>query len=1326
MNYTTLHNHTEYSNALLGFPDSVNKLEEFIQNAYDIGLNGISITEHEGITSHVQAIKYYKSMEKDRDFKLIFGNEIYLLFEQEDIDNQDKEIDSYTPYYHFLLNALDSQGHEQLRELSSLAWLRAYMYKGLMRRPTYFTDIQDIIGDNKGHLVASTACLGGRLSKLILQWKESGDDSYKEKIHKFLSWGISTFGRDYFYLEIQPCLENNEEQITVNGTMKMLANVYSLKIICTTDSHYLSKDKAFIHKTLLNSKDGDREVDDFYSTAYLMDSDELRKYFQPYFTNEEIDQFYTNTNEICDRVQFYDFEHAPMIPQIPKDKLPLFKIRHRYKEYYDKYIEFKYYAYAPNILDQYFFSQIENALYNMIELKGKDIETYINRLNDEFRELHLISDAFNDSMASYYTSVSKIIELIWEADSLSMPARGSGAGFLVSYLLEITQIDPVPLGDYFPFWRHLSAERGIEIADIDNDSQASKKEDIVEAIRDYWGDDRVLNVATTSSLTSKTSIERACKGLGLNDDLAGYLKSLIPVERGAIWSLKDCIEGNKEKGRKKVTELINELESYEHLKECALAFEGLIIGRGVHPAGVLIGNEPYTKTIACMRSPKGVLCSCYDLHDAEYCGQTKVDMLTIISSDKIRKTMDLLIEYGHMEYQGSLKKTYWKYLHPDVLEYDEPKMWELIRSIYSVFQFDTPVSVKALNQTHPKSVMDLSATNSLLRLMAQDGQMPPIEKYALYKQDINNWYKDMTDFGLNQEEQDCLKDYLIDAYGLADSQEKVMRLSMDKRTSGFTLKQANKLRKSIAKKNPKVLEETKELFFKSCKDIGTRDIFADYIWNVVFAMSFGYSFSQLHSYSYSIIALQQLNLNYFYPPVYWNTACLTVESSTDEDNEKNRRTNYGKVAKAIYKMAKHDVIILPPDINQSGVSFTPNEQNNTILFGLGGISGINQDIAREIVEGRPYTSFKQFYDYHKNLQVLDGVDQDGGKLYRGSLLTKSKFIKLIQAGCFDTFNTNRIALMKWLCVYEHPKKESLNMQNMAQCIELNVNLPFELVRTYKFKQYVLSKEYLYCQDPKFKSKKHYICEPKFARPYLEKHYINSMKEEIDYYYVDDMLIIVDKSLEKAMKKDLDGLKECLSSQDVLNDFNTKMLQKQYIDMVKVEDVDKWSMDSTSFYHNGRHELDGVNLSKYNITSFNKLPEEPRFIEKMSKNKKRKWKQYDISRICGTVLDRNDQNHLVDILTPDLDVVTLNIPQGQFGFYKQTISEMVNDKKVVMDDNWLKRGNIILVSGYRRDDAFFVKKYANSIYQHSIVLVDKINEDGTLDLKLERYGIDKDE
>ena len=159
---------------MLGWPDSICKLEDLIQTAYDLGLYGITITEHEGLASHIKALKYYDNMEKDRPFKLALGNEIYLLTDEEDAQARDPDNREYIPFYHFVLTALDTEGHHQIRQLSTRAWLRAYKGGWGYRRPTYYSDLEEIIKPNQGHVIASTACLGSRLDKMLLQEYEEG------------------------------------------------------------------------------------------------------------------------------------------------------------------------------------------------------------------------------------------------------------------------------------------------------------------------------------------------------------------------------------------------------------------------------------------------------------------------------------------------------------------------------------------------------------------------------------------------------------------------------------------------------------------------------------------------------------------------------------------------------------------------------------------------------------------------------------------------------------------------------------------------------------------------------------------------------------------------------------------------------------------------------------------------------------------------------------------------------------------------------------------------------------------------------------------------
>ena len=1289
--YFSLHNHTDMSNALLGFSDAISKVPNLIQRAYDIGLTGVTITEHEGISSHLEALKYWQSMDKNRPFTLGLGNEIYLLKEEEDLVNREN---STYPYYHFILTALDTEGHKQLRELSTRAWKRAYK-QFIWRRPTYFSDLEEIVKPNQGHLICSSACLGSRLDKYLLEY---GVDRVVAK-NGFLTWLVKVFGRENVYLEVQPAKDDKCDQSKVNRMIWEVHEITKLPIIATTDTHYLTKKESSIHKAFLDSQDGEREVDDFYATAYMMDTKDLHEHLSIDFSNEQIDQIFSNSVELGKRIKGYNLFHKPIIPQIPLNKIPDFQTKHIFKDWYEKYPYFGYYSSNDlPIHEKYFFYQVELGLKNKIVSKGKDVEKYIARLDEEWKELKVISESLNTSMVSYYSTMAEIINLIWEADSLSMPGRGSAAGFLTVYLLDITQIDPVPLGDYMPSWRHLNHQRGVELADIDNDSESIKKKAITQKIKKYFGEDKVLNVATFSKISARTAIEKACKGLDIPNDEAGYLKSLIPVNRGKVAKLKDCFEG-----KDKVGELIKEVAKYPNLKETILAFEGLIVNRGTHAAGLAICNKPYTEYVSAMRAQDGTLETCYDLWLSESASLVKVDMLSIAAATKIHRAMDYLIEAGKMEWQGSLKATYNKYLHPDVLEYNCQEMWDILPTIYSVFQMDTPVSIKALSATKPHSVMDLSATNSLLRLQPEGMSETPIDRYIRYKTNHEEWEKDTTNYGLNQEEKDCLWEYLKDAYGLADSQEKIMRLSMDKRVAGYTLKEANQLRKAIARKDEKLQAQSKAQFFEYGHKLGTRDIFLDYVWNVVFAASFGYSFSQVHSFSYSIIGLQELNLNWFYPRVYWNCACLSVEAMGNTEDDKSVSTDYGEIAKAIYKMKKSDISVSPPSIADSNLDFTPRERDNAILFGLAGIAGINSEISKQIISLRPYSSFQDFFIRNS---------------FQGSLVTNSKFIQLIKAGCFDEFEPNRVKLMKQYICMSNPPKDKLTSANLSECVAIGAKPPKQLLSPYNFKSYVCSPRFLIGQHPKFKSKKLYWLDDK-ALKYFNAN-CSGLKEGTDWYVDDNGLtIVIDKSLDKLFKPVFDELKAYINTPEFLKEYNKSRWRSIYDKLLPNKNPNHWSLEAVSYYSR-EHELANVNFKDYSIVPFNSLPEGPVFI---TQNRgKREWKQYELHRICGTILARNDNNHLLTILTPENDVINVKFYAGLFAKLKAQISEEHDGVKTVLDKPWLARGVCLVITGYRRGESDFVaKKYRNSIFPSTVSKIEEINDDGSIVMRHKRYG-----
>lgn len=433
-----------------------------------------------------------------------------------------------------------------------------------------------------------------------------------------------------------------------------------------------------------------------------------------------------------------------------------------------------------------------------------------------------------------------------------------------------------------------------------------------------------------------------------------------------------------------------------------------------------------------------------------------------------------------------------------------------------------------------------------------------------------------------------------------------------------------------------------------------------------------------------------------------------------KDNEdgfdKSTATDYGEITKAIYKMKQSNIEVYPPSINDSEDDFTPRESDNTILFGLTGISGINRDIARQIISNRPYVSFKDFYTKNS---------------YQGSLVTASKFVAMIKAGCFDDFDPNRINIMKRYVMLSSPKEEKVTLANLSEAIKIGAKIPKNLIRPYNFKKYVCSKNFFYGNHPKFKSKKLYWLDEK-ANIFFEKYCISQLKEDKDYFYSNDLTIIVDKSLDKLFESSIEQLKEYISTEDFIKEYNRLLLVYKYKELCPIEDVNHWSFEATSFYHYGQHELDSVNLLKYNIEHFAEIPESPEFIERTVRG--RTWRQYVLHQITGTVIDRNDNNHLVSFLTVDNEVINVKFGDEEYAFYKQQISELnENGTKTVIDPSWLKRGSCLIITGYRNGESDFrVKNYKSSIYPHKVQKIINIDNDtGNIELQGYRYGYGED-
>lgn len=821
--------------------DCIIKENDAIDYAIELGLSGIAITDHEALCGHVKAAQYLKSLKtkakkiledspnddwanKVNNFTLGLGNEIYLCKDSLNAKTYEKGKDKY---WHFILIAKDLEGHKQLRLLSSRAWERSY-YQFIERVPTYYSDIEEIVGKNPGHLIATSACLGGQLPKFIL-------DNDIQKAENFCNWCLNNFGKENFFIEIQP--GRSKEQITFNTLVIPFAKKMNIPVVVATDAHYLKEEDRSIHKAFLNSRDGDRETDDFYEATYMMSEEELRKRMD-YLNDEIFQEIINNTQKEKCGITEYSLFHKQIVPRIPLDFSVFGNATYDFgsREYIKKFFN------SPFEEDRYF---INTVFKNGTKLDILD-SIHLDRIEEECKTIWEVSEKISERLSAYFTTVAKIIDIGWEqAGTLIGPWRGSVGGSLCAYLVEITQRDPLKSPIELPFWRFLSLGRA-ELPDIDVDSQASRREFYIEKIREYYESigGELVNVATFGTETSKAALVTAARGLGYEPEIGTYLSGLIPIDRGHVRELQYCYEGNEEKGWKPIPQFVKEMGIYEDIWKVAQKIEGLISRRGLHASGIIVTNGPVTDYCATMKGPNGVICTQLELHDSEFCGLLKFDCLTVDALDVIHKCMDLLIEYGYMDWQGSLKTTYMKYLDPDKINYSDKGMWEQAwnGNISKLFQYETPVGSQTIKLIKPESLLQLSQSNSLMRLVPEAGQKTPAEEFSEYKKNPDLIWEEICRLNATSEEKKILYDFMKPVGGVLDTQELAMMAVMLPFTK-YNVDESNKIRKVIAKKKLKEIDFEREKYFQRGKELGTSEDILHYIWDVQLKRQLGYSLS---------------------------------------------------------------------------------------------------------------------------------------------------------------------------------------------------------------------------------------------------------------------------------------------------------------------------------------------------------------------------------------------------------------------------------------------------------------------------------------------------
>lgn len=592
-------------------------------------------------------------------------------------------------------------------------------------------------------------------------------------------------------------------------------------------------------------------------------------------------------------------------------------------------------------------------------------------------------------------------------------------------------------------------------------------------------------------------------------------------------------------------------------------------------------------------------------------------------------------------------------------------------------------------------------------MTAEKGAESPMDKYIRFKNNIDLWYQEMKNAGLTKEEMAYLEPYFKSSYGVPPSQEQLMLMLMDSNICGFTLAEANAARKIVGKKQMSKIPELHQMILEKAHSAAM----GKYVWENGVGPQMGYSFSIIHALAYSFIGFQTAYIATNWNPIYWDTACLVVNSGSledEDDNEydeddqpvkkKEQATDYGKIAKALGEIINDGIKISLVDINKSDYGFKPDVDNNQILFGMKALNGVGSALVDQIKSNRPYTGFKDFLERCP--------------------LNKTAMISLIKAGAFDIFEDEwnlkvptRVAIMAYYLSLTSEPKKKLTLSNFNGLVT-NDLVPTSL--DFEKKVFFFNK---YLKEHKFQ--KSYYMPDQHAMKFYEEHF-----DLQDVDIINNVYTIEQKTWDNIYKTLMDNVRDWLkNNQDsILFELNTKLFQAEW-KKYATGNLSSWEMTALCFYYHD-HELKYIDNQRYGIVDFNSLSTVPQIDYFFQRNGKQ-IPIYKLQKIAGTVIGKNDTRHSVTLLTTT-GVVNVKFTRDYYAMFNRQISEIdETGAKKVKEKGWFTRGTKLLITGYRQDDTFVSKKY-KSTGGHQLYQITGV-EGRNINLVSTRYGMEeKDE
>ncbi len=895
--FTHLHLHTDYS--LLDGACDVDKLVKHVDS---LGQKAVAMTDHGNIFGAV----HFFNAAKEKGIKPILGCELYICKEDDHRAKPNPDL----KYNHLLVLAENDEGYRNLVRLTS----EAALY-GFYRKPRVS---KDFLAKHSAGLIGFSGCLAGEISQHIM---EGHYDAAKTAAAQYQD----IFGRGNFFLEIQDHQLGPDKAVC--DAMFRLEKDLDIPLIATNDSHYIAADDSRAHEILL-----------CVQTAGSMNDPKRFKF--------DTNEFYIKSADEMARL----FAHAPHVVsgtmQFPERcNLKLTKVDNPFPAFpvpESETLESFFEKVCREGLQKRLGTSVEHL--RSTGLLKRTIPEYHARLD---REIDCIEQM---QFPGYFMIVWDFIRYAREQSIPVGPGRGSAAGSLVAYCMEITDIDP--LQNELLFERFLNPER-VSMPDIDIDFCQNRRGEVIDYVKRKYGDDQVAQIITFNTMAAKAAIKDVGRALDMPYGEVDRIAKLIPTTIGITigQALKDSPPLAAAYEDPKIRELI----------DTALRLEGLVRGAGVHAAGVVIAPKPLTELVPVTRTKDDAIVTSYDMKSIEKMGLLKMDFLGLTTLTVIDDALKLI------------KSTKGIAIDLSTIALNDATTYEQVfhRALTSgVFQFESSGMRDVLRRYRPTSVEDLTALNALYRPGPIQGGM--IDDFIERK-----WNRRAVEYLLPE-----LEPLLRETLGVIVYQEQVMQISNV--VAGYSLGEADLLRRAMGKKDEKEMAKQRERFMSGAAANKHRKDVAGTIFDLM-AQFAGYGFNKSHSAAYALLAYHTAWLKTHYP-VEFMAALLTSETSKPEN-----------VVKYISECREMNIPVVPPNVQVSDANFTPvqAESGEAIGFGLAGIKNVGHNAIVSIIEARKALRAGGKPGFASLWEFCDKVDL--------RLLNKRVLESLIKAGAMDVF-----------------------------------------------------------------------------------------------------------------------------------------------------------------------------------------------------------------------------------------------------------------------------------------------------------------------------------